>query len=355
MGLPSSLIVPTAHLVWQLLGVPLAQRHPIWYYRRCAGALLAEARSTLILSVTPNVALDRTLVVPEFHPGRVYRPTATRVAPGGKGINLTRVILKLGGDSVCAGFLAGHTGRLLAELAEREGLPAAWTWVAGETRTCVIVADPQTGESTVINEYGLVTDASMWQQLERDVLDQAAKADCVCFCGSLPPGSPLAAFTSTLEAVTAAGKPVWVDTSGDPLRAALQAGGVNIKVNGEEAGEVLGWAVSDAQAALVAADALHQRGAAAVVLTLGAAGAVLSAGGERWRARPPEVKVLNAVASGDSFLAGLTMSLAQGFPMGEALRRGVAAGTANALAGGGGHFGPETFNQVLPQVHLERA
>lgn len=308
----------------------------------------------MILSVTPNVALDRTLVVPDFQPGRVYRPTATRVAPGGKGINLTRVVLKLGGDSICAGFLAGHTGRLLAELADKEGLRTAWTWVAGETRTCVIIADSHTGESTVINEYGLTADGAMWRQLQADVLHHASQAEHICFCGSLPPGSPLAAFTETLGALVAAGKSVWVDTSGEPLQAALRAAGVRIKVNVEEAGEALGLNIQDAPAALAAADELHRRGAAAVALTLGAAGAVLSVQGEQWWARPPEVKVLNAVASGDSFLAALTLGLTSGCEAGEALRRGVAAGTANAIAGGGGHFGLDAFHQVLSQTVVER-
>src|SRR5689334_9541185 len=104
----------------------------------------------MILCVTPNPALDHTMTVPGLRLGEVARATQSFMAAGGKGLNVARVVTALGDAALCAGFLGGHSGRLLADLAEREGLPAAWTWFVGETRTSTILYDPQGSDATVI-------------------------------------------------------------------------------------------------------------------------------------------------------------------------------------------------------------
>ena len=113
-----------------------------------------DANMTMILCVTPNPAVDRTLTVPGIRLGEVSRAARALVAAGGKGLNVARVARAFGAEARCAGFLGGHSGQLVAELAEREGLCGGWTWIDGETRTCLIIVDPQGGEATVINEVG---------------------------------------------------------------------------------------------------------------------------------------------------------------------------------------------------------
>ena len=127
------------------------------------------------------------------------------------------------------------------------------------------------------------------------------------------------------------------------LRSALAVEGVNIKVNDEEIGEVLGTEVSGVESALNAAERVHRRTGGAVVVTLGKLGAVLVSRGGRFRATPPDVPIKSPVGSGDSFLAGLA---ATGATL-DGLRRAVAAGTANALTVGGGQFSLEDFERVL--------
>lgn len=300
----------------------------------------------MILCVTSNPALDRTLVIPGFCTGRIFRPDSLLVAAGGKGINVARALCGLGGQALCAGFLAGHNGRLLAELAEREGLPGVWTWIEGETRICTILADPD-ADVTVVNENGPAVTAADWERLAADVMREAARAEAVCFSGSLPPGSPQEAFARLIHSLRQAGRTVWVDTSGKSLATALAVPGAYIKVNGDEAGEVLGRTIEDAGSAADAASELQVRGLGMVVLTLGALGAVIARDGQRWHAQPPRLKVMSAVGSGDSFLGGLALSFAQGYAPDEALRRAVAAGAANALSIGGGSFSKADFERVL--------
>lgn len=296
----------------------------------------------MILCVTPNPAIDHTLMVPKLLSGQVHRANESMVAAGGKGLNVARAIRTLGGASLCAGFLGGQSGRLLAALAEREGLPGVWTWIEEETRTCVIVVDAD--GATVINETGPMVTADDWGRLHANVMTIPAEA--VCLSGSLPPGSPLDSFVALTRDLCSAGQAVWVDTSGPALSRVLEMG-ANIKVNGAEAGAVLGMAVSSMDEALMAANQMRQRGAQSVAITLGALGAVLVTREGEWFAPTPAVKTVSAVGSGDCFLGGLVVALTADRSPHEALRWAVAAGAANAISVGGGRFTRMEFEDVL--------
>jgi 1-phosphofructokinase len=301
------------------------------------------------------------MTVPGLRLGEVARATHSLVASGGKGLNVARVARALGGTVSCAGFLGGHSGRLLADLAEREGLPAAWTWFAGETRTSVILFDPHGGDATVVNEPGPTVAREDWARLTADVLRAAEGSDYVCLSGSLPPGSAPELFASLLRALVAAGGRVWVDTSGAALATALAVESVGIKVNGAEAAEIVGRPVERPDEALPAAHALRRNPSTGrdhaggpVILTLGGRGAVLAGESGGWHAQPPALRVVSTVGSGDAFFAGLVVALARGLGEPEALRHAVAAGAANTLTVGGGRLNIDDFNSILGQVRLNR-
>jgi 1-phosphofructokinase family hexose kinase len=292
----------------------------------------------MILCLTPNPCIDRTVIVPGFRPGAVLRAGAAHIAAGGKGVNVARAVRALGGAARCAGPLGGPTGRRVAELAAAEGLDSVWTPIRGETRTSIIIVDPAGGEATVINEPGPQLAPDEWARLAEDVRRAAGDAALVCISGSVPPGPAPDDYGALLTALAAAGRVVWADTSGAPLAAALRAAPAGLKVNQEEAGELLGASIPDARAALAAATELRRRGPQAVVITLGADGAVLAGPDGAWAARPPAIRAVSAVGSGDVFLGALAWALEQGRPTPEALRLAVAAGAANALMPGGARF-----------------
>src|SRR2546427_12993873 len=116
----------------------------------------------MIVCVTPNPALDHTLTVERVIAGEVMRATHSRLTAGGKGLNVARAVRTLGGDPLCTGFLGGNSGKLLAMLAKSEGLNADWTWVNGDTRTCVILVSADGCDATVINEPGPHVTTSDW-------------------------------------------------------------------------------------------------------------------------------------------------------------------------------------------------
>ena len=306
----------------------------------------------MIICITPNPAIDRTLILPSLVLGSVQRAKRSIVAAGGKGLNVARAIRTLGGEALCMGFAGGHTGHLLADLAQEEGLHFSWTWINPETRTCIILVS-QDGDATVINEPGMPVSKSDWKRLQRDVRKHVSSAGLVCLSGSLPPHSPADDLRGLLHMLLDAGKQVWVDTSGKALDAALTVPGLCIKVNGEEIGKLLGFEVNDVPSARRALTMLSERGMSACVITLGAIGALLSTKEGRWNALGPPVRVVSSVGSGDSFLGGLLSALDGGKDWPEALRDAVAAGTANALSAGGGQFTFQEFQDIRGQVQIQ--
>ncbi len=308
----------------------------------------------MILCVTPNPAVDRTLIVDRLVLGEIHRVSEPIVAAGGKGLNVARVLRTLGGEVLCAGFLGGHSGRLVADLAAAEGLVGEWTWIAGETRTCVIVVEPSHHDATVINEPGPAVAPADWQRLADQVARAARGAVMVCLSGSLPPGSAPADYAALLARLRDAKLRVWADTSGPALAAALGVGGVGIKVNGAEASALLGAPVRGLEEALTAARELHERTGAPVVLTLGGQGALLADGDVCWHAQPPPIEVVSTVGSGDAFLAGLAHALANGVAAPAALARAAAAGSANACSAGGGRLDPALARDLLARTVVRR-
>jgi 1-phosphofructokinase family hexose kinase len=306
----------------------------------------------MILCITPNPAIDRTLVLPSLVPGEVHRAQRTIVAAGGKGLNVARAIRTLGGEPLCMGFAGGHSGRLLADLAQAEGLTADWTWTETETRTCTILV-PQDGDATVINEPGMPVSASDWRRLQEDVRSHLSAADLVCISGSLPPASSAEEFQGLLSTMVEAGKNAWVDTSGPTLHTALGHAGISIKVNGNEIGEMLGFGVKDFDSGKRGMIMLQERGVTNAVITLGSLGALLVTKEGRWQANGPPVRVVSSVGSGDAFLGGLASALAAGWSWPDSLGHAIAAGTANALSAGGGQFTLQQFEEIRAQIQIQ--
>jgi 1-phosphofructokinase family hexose kinase len=306
----------------------------------------------MILCITPNPAIDRTLVLSNVTLGEVHRAQKVIVAAGGKGVNVARTIHTLGGQPLCMGFAGGHSGRLLADLAQAEGLDSSWTWVNSETRTCTILV-VENGDATVINEPGSPLSSEDWKRLQQDVQPQLPSAGLVCISGSLPPNSSLEDLQGLLTALTDSGRQVWVDTSGVALRTTLAYPGICIKVNGREIGEALGLEVNDVESAKHALRLLGERGLRTALITLGSSGALLVTNEGRWLAQGPLVDVVSTVGSGDSFLGGLVSALDAGKDWPKALRDAVAAGTANTLSAGGGQFGLQEFEAIREQTQIQ--
>jgi 1-phosphofructokinase family hexose kinase len=305
----------------------------------------------MLLTLTPNLALDRTLIAPGFRRADVCRVEEVRLAAGGKGVNVARVAGELGQAARICGPLGGDTGRAVAELAAAEGLEAAWCWLrAGETRTCTILIDPAARDDMAVNERGPALAGADWGTLARIARAEAARADLLACCGSLPPGVPPEAYTRLLSELLADGRRVLLDTSGAVLRQSLDLPLDLVKVNGDELGEALGLPIATPAQALEAAAAVRARGPQLVVVTLGRQGAVALGDVGGYHAAAPPIDALSSVGSGDALLAGFAVGLLRGASLPEALRLGVACGTVNAANIGGGIVTRAAVEALVPHV-----
>lgn len=311
----------------------------------------------MLLAVTPNPTIDRTLRVPVLTVGAVQRATQVRLGAGGKGLNVARVAGILGSPVLATGPLAGKAGQTVADLAAAEGLAADWFWLSqGETRTCLLI-NHDAGDATVINEPGPNVSPQDWAAFSRHAQRLAQQAQAVAFSGSIPLGVAPESPGELARAVAAGGQPVYVDTSGPALQSILaQPQGFCIKINQMELAAGLNLAAErpPTEWLIGAGQTLLARGAALVVVTRGGQGALAIAPEGIWQATPPAIELVSTVGSGDSFLAGLAVARLRGQPIQQALALGVACGSANALGDMPARFERSQVDGLLPQVTIEK-
>ena len=305
----------------------------------------------MLLAITPNPTIDRTLQVSTMQVGQVHRATDVHLAAGGKGLNVSRVALTLDAPVLTSGPLAGHTGRLVAALAKAEGLPADWYWhSSGETRNCILI-NHNNDDATVINEAGPVLSAEDWQGFAAHITTLAEQAQAITFSGSLPRGIEGAAYATLVRAIASRERPVYVDTSGPALQAILaNPRHISLKVNQTELATGLNLELKNIEQVLEAGRLVLDRGATMVVVTLGGDGALAITPQGSWRASSPSMKVVSTVGSGDSALAGLVIALLTGQYIADALAFSVACGTANVLTNLPGRVKQSDVETLLGQI-----
>ncbi|MFC9856834.1 MULTISPECIES: 1-phosphofructokinase family hexose kinase [unclassified Streptomyces] len=354
----------------------------------------------MILTVTLNTALDVTYAVPALVPHSSHRVGEISERPGGKGLNVARVLSALGHETVVTGFVGGSTGAVLRELlagpsaaagagrsaaagaaagpaigagadpsaaatatatadpsAEAGAGPAAiappphdaLVTVAGNTRRTLAVVDRSTGDTTQFNEPGPQVSAGEWAAFLRTYGDLLTGADAVALCGSLPPGVHVGAYAELIRLARTAEVPVLLDTSGEPLRRGIAARPDLVKPNADELAQLTG-----AREPLRAARDARRRGAHSVIASLGADGVLAVTPDGVWRASPPAAVQGNPTGAGDSAVAGLLSGLVEGLSWPDRLTRAVALSTATVLAPAAGEFDGPAYAGLLPRVGVER-
>jgi 1-phosphofructokinase family hexose kinase len=308
----------------------------------------------MLVTVTLNPSLDRTLSVPRLQPGAIHRARLLRQDLGGKGINVSRALRALGIESRLTGFLGGATGQALHSGLAAEGFDAAFVDVDDETRQNVTLLDESEGVYTKINEPGAAVRPEHIAALKEQILAQARPGDLWAFCGSQPPGAPPGLYGELVGLVQGRGARAFLDTSGPPLRAGVRAGPFAIKPNSDEAAEVLGYPVDGEAGHIRAARDLRALGVRLVCLTRGAQGLVLALDDEIVIAELPPVAARSPVGAGDASLAGLLWAVAEGCDVRETARRAVACGTAAAMQEGTGVGDRALVEQLLPAVTVRQ-
>ncbi|MEU3409788.1 1-phosphofructokinase family hexose kinase [Streptomyces sp. NPDC006658] len=303
----------------------------------------------MILTVTLNTALDITYRVRSLRPHTSHRVSEVTERPGGKGVNVARVLAALGHEVTVTGFAGGGTGEALRSmLAEVPGGPAdALVAVSGASRRTVAVVDELTGDTTQLNEPGPQITPAEWAGFLRRYQELLPDASAVALCGSLPPGVPVGAYAGLVRAARSAGVPVLLDTSGEPLRRGVAARPDVIKPNAEELAELTG-----SHEPLRATQDARRRGAHAVVASLGAEGLLAVTPEGHWRAAPPARVPGNPTGAGDSAVAGLLSGLAERLPWPDRLIRATALSAATVRAPAAGEFDRAVYAELLGRVRV---
>jgi len=299
----------------------------------------------MIVTVTPNPSVDRTLEVDAIVRGDVVRSRGLQVDPGGKGINVARALVNNGVDALAVLPVGGAEGRQLVDLLRDRGIDTAVVFIEQPIRANISLVEPD-GTVTKINEAGPVLTADEIEALLDATATAAVGADWVATCGRLPAGAPDDVHARIVARAHAAGARAAVDTSGRPLLAALAAGPDLVKPNRDELAEAAGTPILTHGDAVVAARHLQTLGARDVLVSLGPDGALLVTADRVLLATPLGVQPVSSVGAGDSTLAGyLTAS-----DPADALRTAVAYGTAAVQLPGTAMPGPDDLHPELVRV-----
>ena len=314
-----------------------------------------DDKRLMITTVTLNAAIDKTYYLPAFPLGKVSRVQRFNAAPGGKGINVAKVVTQLGIPVTATGFTGGMNGEIIKQQLTQMGIAHDFVDVEGESRICLNILDEGSGTSTELLEPGPTVSETALKQMEEKVRELAAKSRIVCFSGSLPAGAPKNYYVGLVRIAKEAGAYVILDASGDALRLGIEAKPDMIKPNEEEVAALLGIEVSDEEALWTAVETLLQKyGMDRISVSLGGAGSLTAVKGSSYRVTTPKVEVVNTVGCGDSFVAGMAVSLAKGLSVEEGLAMASAAGTSNAMTDQAGQIDPVMFEELRQQVRIEQ-
>jgi 1-phosphofructokinase/tagatose 6-phosphate kinase len=316
----------------------------------------------VIITVTLNTAVDKTLAVPNFRLGRRHRSVDQTTMPGGKGVNVARVLKTLGQPVIATGLAGGPTGTRIVEQLTQLSVLSDFVRIREESRTNTAVIDPTNGQQTEINEKGpSVTEQEV--ELFVDKLLYLAKGASLCvFAGSLPRDVDPDIYARLIRELRRLGVATVVDTDGEPLRRAVRAEPDVISPNSLEAEELVGHEFNDEEDWSIAVREMGEMGAREAIMTTpdGCYAQMLppepGAPPQLYRVRlpPGTIEARATVGSGDAFLAGFVASRYQGEATPEALRFGVACGAESTQHLGAGLIHPGQVARLLAEIELER-
>jgi len=309
----------------------------------------------MIITVTLNAAIDKSLAVPNFRLGRRHRTVDQRTMAGGKGVNIARTLKALGQPVIATGFAGGATGTHIVEQLTEESILNDFVRIREESRTNTSVLDPTTGDQTEINERGPAVSAREVELFRDKLLYLARGAAIVVFAGSLPRGVEPDLYASLVRDLERLDVITVIDTDGEPLRQAVRAEPDVVSPNVLEAEELVGHEFASEDERLLAVGEIVALGPREAIMTLpdGCVAQVL-VDGQRFlkRARVEQREPIAKRGSGDAFLAGYLAARYEGRAPDQCLRFGVACGAESTARLGAGLIDPREARRLMGDVEL---
>jgi 1-phosphofructokinase family hexose kinase len=307
----------------------------------------------LIVTLTINPAIDRTITVDRLvFEDRGYILDRTEAA-GGRGVNASQVIHGFGGKTMALLTSGGETGAKMEKSLARMGFPYEVVRVRQEGRTNFTISDQQ-GLTVKLNEIGAPLEPHEISEIRELTAAHLPKSGWLMICGSMPPGVPLHFFCEVIEMAKSRGVKTLLDSDGDPLVHALECKPSMITPNQHEAERLLGRALLTRNQFLDAVQRIQSMGPEAVVLSLGARGAIGASPEGTFEVLPPRIDALCPIGAGDALAAALVWSLEKKKSFQDALRWAVAAGTAKAALPGMTFPSLEQTRAIHKRVEIRR-
>jgi 1-phosphofructokinase family hexose kinase len=297
-----------------------------------------------------NTSIDKLLIVDDLVPGSVLRARAAQAWPGGKGAHVALAAAVLGARVRLSGLVDAREREWFESWLGARGVEFHGIEFPGPVRTCLTIHDAH-GRTTEIREPGPSIDEGTWQSAAVEFRQRSRDAAVAVLSGSVPPGAPASVYADLVSAL--APVPVLVDAAGELLRLAVEAAPFCIKPNREEAEALAGIALDSLEASVRAARLLASRGVRLVIISRGDEGAVACWDGRACRIAAPSVIARNVVGAGDCLLGGVASAVARGDGITDAIRLGVACGSAKVLSDEIGLVRRDDVDALLPQVRVE--
>ncbi len=307
----------------------------------------------MIHTLTLNPALDKTVVIPNFQVDTVNRIVSLRLDPGGKGINVSKVIKKMGGTSRATALLGGSSGQQISRMLEQLGIQVDYVEIPGQTRTNLKIIDPVQGTNTDINEPGPELSAEQANFVFSHFVRQLHPNDIVVLAGSVPKGAQPDIYAQYVEKCRELGAKVFLDADGELLAKGIRATPYLVKPNRDELSRLVKRPLQTLDEIKAAACSLLQDGIRKVVVSLGGQGAMYVAKGTCLYAPALSVPVGSTVGAGDSVVAALALAEEQGLSPEDTLKLATATGAANVMCSGTQAADMEQIQVLLPKVRCQ--
>lgn len=308
----------------------------------------------MIVTVTLNPALDKTLILPGFAVNTVNRVQASRLDPGGKGINVSKSVQALGGKTLAIAVLGGATGGYIKTALDNLGLPNDIVISRSSTRTNLKIVDPVLRTNTDINDPGSPLTEEELQKVWQKISVAVQPGDTVVFAGKNPPEMADDLLASWIRKLKSLDVRVCVDTVGEPMRLAIKEKPDVIKPNRDELSEIMGRELRTADDMLAAARELVDAGVGLVAASMGSEGALFVTKDQCIRGYSPKVSVVSTVGAGDAMMAALAHYSDAGCSLEETARRAVATATATVTYSGSKPAELDSTLPLIERVRMER-
>jgi 6-phosphofructokinase 2 len=305
----------------------------------------------MIYTVTANPALDRAIAVERLVADDTCRALSDKAYAAGKGINVARVIVEIGGQCVALGFVGGYDGLQLEGLLINAGVTTHFTRIAGETRTNIILKEKATDRQYVIGAAGPEVSATEIGQFYQSIL-QIQNMAYLVISGSLPPGVTSSLYGQIIMAGRRKGAFVLLDADGKALKQSIEYVPTCIKPNTYELCRLVDRELKTEEDIFVACDEIHRKGISNILVSRGKDGLILSTENQKIKAAAPPIESESAVGAGDSAVAGFLLAHSQNKTLSECVALACAAGTATAQTPGTELCHRHDVERILPLVRV---